>query len=312
MKDSREAALRAFVTLLSTAQTNLDVSIPETSHQLQNFFQGDESEDQKDAPCCSLPGLQLLHNSSQRKENGSHNRSLQQSCADKLSAPCEFTYGTLSHAPKVLLDNLVSSFTYLVKSRLISYIRALETEPAASQIHKKIMVKVLTAPSVKPVELTTVVTSFQPSLETNPSVDGEGARPQDQWRIGLPIIFEVMMDLCILGDTPLTVKLKAPGHCTGHFSRMPGETCLKGVDVELDTNILLQQIMAQARIAAKKALEIAANATQSFISTAGISSTSVSLVSMDSEDELAPLTKIKSDDGDTSMPPPPPRIPKPF
>jgi len=80
--------------------------------------------------------------------------------------------------------------------------------------------------------------------------------------------------------------------------------------------MLLEQMMVQARLAAKKALQIAADTAQSFIVSSGLSSGNVSLVSMSSQgSDLSQLSQfdeeITTQSNDQGMmPPPPPRLPR--
>lgn len=290
MEQDRDQLLRSFVSLLSAKQKSPQVPI----HQLQELFD-DQSEDVTNClrTCCSLPSLYLLRNSDSKKRNGPGNpssrRRIQESCAEMMSAPCHFTYDTLSSARKVLLDNISQSFRYLVKARIANSIKAFISQSSATQIHKKVFVQMLTKPTVKPVELTTIETMFQPAVFC------EGTRVSNS--DGVMIDFLVMMHVRIMGDLPFTVRFKVSGSC----SDLSTGSLLKHVRVILDTELLLQQMITQARLVAKKALKIAADAAQFYIS--GLSSSNASLVSMSSS-EGSDLSRLDDD----TMPPPPRRL----
>jgi len=223
----------------------------------------------------------------------------------------QFTHEDLPEAPTVLIENLMSSFNYLVKSRIISCMRALVSQSDGGRINEKIMMKVLTAPNSKPIDFTTVVTSFRPFDEVVPYVK----HAEDACRCTcMMLLFEVTMDVCLYGEVPLTVQLRTSGIAedTSPVAESSAEK-LNFVRIVLDNNLLLQQMMAQARLAAKKALQIAADTAQELIISSGISSSDVSLVSVSSKDSDLPQSPQFDEDVVTQtndhgmMPPPPPR-----
>jgi len=281
MEYNSESSLRSFVSLLSTAQTSLKVETMQTSHQLQKLFAMDKLTEDL-GPCCSLPCLKLLHDSSRTEGNhpsdsNNKRRGLQESCAEKMAAPCHFTYNTLSDAPKVLIDNVSDSFKYLVKSRLASSINAFVSKSSASPIQKKMFVKSLTQPAITPVELETVVTRFQPIL--NSPLQSDKEKPNTNNSHGCMMMFSITMDVLIMGETPFVVRLEVPGHCSDLADSCPEDHLLKNVRLVFDTDLLLQQMITQARCVAKKALEIAADSAQSYIASLCLSTSS--LVSLD-------------------------------
>jgi|EP00979_Chaetoceros_neogracilis_P014748 hypothetical protein len=307
---NHESPLRAFVSLLSTAQSANGVDVPKTSQYLERLFPTLISNET--TPCCSLPSLKLLQASKRRGSIPKNKEALRASCAEKLSIPVEFTHEGLREAPTLLIENLMSSFNYLVKSRITSSLRALASQSSGDHIKKKIIMKVLTDPNIKPIDFTTVVTSFQPFDEVVPSYMNCAASDER-----MKLFFEITMDVCLLGKVPLTVNLRTSGIAedTSRVAVNGTAEKLKFVRIELDSNLLLQQMMAQARFAAKKALQIAADVAQAFIISYGISSSNVSLVSMSSQgSDLLLLSKRGKEIGTQSnygtMPPPPPRLPQ--
>lgn len=322
IKETQDSPLRSFVSLLSTAKTSLGVEIPKNSDHLKDFFKHDDGRPfSGETPCCcSLPSLKLLQSSKTRRLSIPDNkRVLRESCAEKLSSPIEFTHEGLTEAPTVLIENLVSSFSYLVKSRITNSMRALVCQSNGGDIHKKIMIKVLTAPNIKPIDLTTVVTSFRPFDEVAPFMKHAQRAEDSTSNERMRLCFEVTMDVCVFGEVPLTVILRTSGVAEDTSSTIaPNDTSgkLSFVRIVLDNNVLLEQMMVQARLAAKKALQIAADTAQSFIVSSGLSSGNVSLVSMSSQgSDLSQLSQfdeeITTQSNDQGMmPPPPPRLPR--
>lgn len=323
IKQTPESPLRSFVSLLSTAQTSLGVEIPKNSEHLKDFFKLDAGRPFRgETPCCcSLPSLKLLQSSKTRRLSIPDNkRVLQESCADKLSSPIEFTHEGLTEAPTVLIENLVSSFSYLVKSRITNSMRALLSQSSGGHIHKKIMMKVLTASNIKPIDLTTVVTSFRPFDEVAPFMKHAQRAEDSTSNERMRLCFEVTMDVCVFGEAPLTVVLRTSGVAEDTSSTIAPNNDTSGklnfVRIVLDNNVLLEQMMVQARLAAKKALQIAADTAQSFILSSGLSSGNVSLVSMSSQgSDLSQLSQFDEEITTQSkdqgmMPPPPPRLPR--
>lgn len=342
MDNIREAHLQSFILLLSQGQKSIsNKTVPTPQREIHSFFGEREGAVAPCRPCCSLPSLNLLQESLCRKSKGSlelnHNkRRLQESCAEKMSAPSRYTYQNVSDAPTDLAENISRSFSYLVKSRLASSIKAFVGQSSVSRIHKNVFVKSLTKSSVKPVILVTVKTLFQPipnsstiagSVSSRENVDtGSDLNRISDSSLALMMNFSVTMHFCIMGETPFSVRLKVPGRCSDVSDDSTSESShfLTHASVVLDTELLLQQMMTQARLVAKKALEIAADSAQFYI--AGLSSSNVSLVSMSSS-EGSNLSQLANEDKDRdncrdrmcansrldtdSMQPPPPRRPRP-
>ncbi len=288
-------SLQSFVTLLSAVQTSLSVDVLPTAQYLQELFKSKDGL----AICSSLPSLKLSpvhtgghHSACSKRTFAENKRRLQESCAEMMATPCHFTHDTLSDAPGALLKNVSGTFKYLVKSRLASSIKAFVEKSSASLMQKKIFADSLTQPSTcnAPVEWETVVTTFRPILNKFPLRDDEKDVNWSNSHV-LKMMFSVTMDVCIMGETTYVVRLEVPGECS-NFVENNSEAeaqLLNKVHLKVDTELLLQQMIVQARIVAKKAVEIAADSAKSYI--ASLCTSSASLVSLSSEDsELCKLS----------------------
>jgi hypothetical protein len=207
-----------------------------------------------------------------------------------------------------LLWNVSQSFMSLVDSRLRSSLAALERKSSGEDDTLTPVLVGLLAASSNPINPTTVVTTFRTLTFAEHFTNGVHIQP---------LILEIVIDLKVLGNT-VAVTVEAPGTVRGFFScnaEEAGPAGLLKVDIQIDTAALLTSMMAQGRLAVRKAVGFATEVASHILlpsapSTASNSSSS-SVQSMDSActgtkkvvEENVPSSGSEND----LMPPPPAR-----
>jgi len=277
--------ISGFASLLSAAKTLLDIDLPCCSKELSCLLSPSISDSEQ---CCVFPALDLKHEE-RMKSSGSSNvcgrkrlrnqrqRSIKEITAQALSIPflCARTSEKLTQAPYSMIGNFSDSFTFLVRSRLVSCIKALLQQ--RNKLSNRIFLNMLTNPSIEPFQLTTIVTSFHAipihdesnqSMKVKQSNPGESFECNSSREVILPLLFEVTIDLKLFGEHDITVPLNAPGTIAGTFRRnQSNDGLLQHVEVAFDTKVLLESMMQQARQVAKKVVSLAAEGSNLLITT---------------------------------------------
>eukprot|EP00978_Attheya_sp_CCMP212_P002844 scaffold5849_cov63-Attheya_sp.AAC.1 len=252
IKDTRKAelALSSFASLLSSAVTSEgEEPLATAASALPCFLREGETEGE----LLSLPRLSLHSKSLSTSTPG---LSLEQKTALKLAVPLRCrTTDDLRKAPSVILQNVSSSFSSLVDSRLRGSLEALanqEQSYASSSHRTRILMNLLDSGTKdsRGIRITTVVTSYRVL---------EGAMERDSFaspnshKLILPLVFEAIIDLSIM-ENAVSIPLHAPGTITGSFDQ---DSKLSHVKVDFDTVSFLQTMMQQARLVVKKAMNVA-------------------------------------------------------
>jgi hypothetical protein len=192
----------------------------------------------------------------------------------------------------------------LVDSRLRSSLAALERKSSGKDdTLTPVLVELLAAYS-NPINPTTVVTTFRTLTFAEHCSNGDYIQP---------LILEIVIDLNILGNT-VAVTVKAPGTMRGHFScnmEEEGPAGLLKVDIQIDTAALLVSMMAQARLAVRKAVgfatDIASHILLPSASSTVLNSSSVHDVESACNGKVVEETLPVSGSENDLMPPPPAR-----
>jgi hypothetical protein len=195
-----------------------------------------------------------------------------------------------------LLWNVSQSFISLVDSRLRSSVAALARQSRGGS--EKDVALTLLAASSSPINPTTIVTTLRTLAFSERNADGDYIQP---------LILEVVIDLNILGNT-VAVTVEAPGKVQGAFSSNSEEAGLLKVDIQIDTAALLISMMAQARLAVRKAVGFATEVASHVLlsSSCNTLSNSSSLHSTDSASCTKESFPVFGSENDL-MPPPPAR-----
>lgn len=236
----------------------------------------------------SFPGLALK--SSKSISSKSLNISPQESAALNLAIPINVQSSGISSIPITLLRNLKGSLQQLIDSRLRHSILALSSgkkngiDGNADWILQSLMLRRILK-TKNAVNIITVVTSFSVvsassfhaptnSSSTLTQAIFEKKRDMTDTSIitgnshvnkdnsfdpsssddtsSLPIVFEVVIDMNILGKQH-TISLKSQGTIQGKIHRNDNLLC--SVNVALDTMGLLRDMMSQARCVAKNSMK---------------------------------------------------------
>lgn len=300
-----QSDLQSILPLLSSARSNLNFDIQDNSKALGLLFRQHSQEEEGQQLLCVLPSLKLVQAPSKRRPSVSptDKRVLQQSCAEKLSHPVEFKCSDVHLAPRIIRENLVSSVLYLVKSRLSNSLKAfLHKSNDVSTVQKQIMMNLFLSP--KAVNCETIITSFRPSLLPSRIVETEDDVEN------MTICFEAAMDVSIFGEDPFTIKLRCSGNVeyVSLDSKQDSSSKVRFIRVGLDSNVLLQQMMNQARLCAKAAFHNAASLANTVMQCSDLSTPYSSYGSLPSGETITVSgIEAQSKTKDMDMPPPPPR-----
>lgn len=293
---SPEQVLSGFTTLLCSALTTDGDPLAASAKELASFI----SSTCDNFPVCSFPTL-LLHNQKMRKGLAlPNNLSLQDTAALNLALQFHCNKADIATAPSTMLRNLSESFTSLIDSRLRSSILALLKQslkgPSMSGYHartgeSRIVMKLL---SSCPISVTAVVTSFR-ALSMQEGSDNV-----------VPIVFEAIIDMNILGVELVTSTLRAPGTVNGSFSSPRNRIIC--AEFMLDTPALLQSMMKEARFIVRKTVAVASSIASN------LTNAKHSLMHSQSVPNISPSSSRNGDSMPLSssvasecMPPPPPR-----
>jgi hypothetical protein len=210
------------------------------------------------ASCCAVSSLQLRHKQAAFSPQSSK-PVLQDAAASNLRQPLKVRKSELQNLPMKLLWNVSQAFMSLVDSRLrsslTSLVRRSRGRSQEDDALTPVLVGLLASSSSSPINPTTIVTTFRTLEYSERNADGDYI---------LPLIFEAVIDLNILGNT-VAVTMKAPGTVRGTFTSNVeeaqvvglGPTELLKVDIQIDTAALLLSMMSQARMAVRKAVGFA-------------------------------------------------------
>jgi hypothetical protein len=301
VSSKQSQVMGSFASLISCALNATDSGVrqPFKSSAVQLPFFISNSQDSS-ASCCSVSSLQLRQREAVLSSRSSKPL-LQDAAASNLCHPIDFRKSELQGLPMKLLWNVSQSFMSLVDSRLRSSVSALERQSSGEDdALTPVLVGVLAASS-NPINPTTIVTTFRTLAFSEHCANGDYIQP---------LILEVLIDLNILGNV-FAVTLEAPGTMRGHFSCDAEEAEPVGllkVDIQIDTAALLVSMMAQARLAVRKAAGFATEVASCILFPSAFNnvSSSSSLHSMDSA-----CTKIVVEENVPAsgylMPPPPAR-----
>jgi hypothetical protein len=246
--------MESFTSLISCALNATD-SQPFRSSAVKLPFLISASQDSSTS-CCAVSSLQLRNKQVALKPQSSK-PVLQDAAASNLRQPLEVRKSELQNLPTKLLWNVSQSFMSLVDSRLRSsltnLVRQSRGRSQEDDTLTPILVGLLASSSSSPINPTTIVTTFRTPEFSERNADGDYI---------LPIIFEAVLDLNILGNT-ITVTVEAPGTVQGTFScnveeaKAGASAELLKVDIQIDTATLLISMMSQARMAVRKAVGFA-------------------------------------------------------
>jgi hypothetical protein len=294
----------SFASLLSCALNATDSGVRQpfksSAVQLPLFISASQDSS---TSCCSVSSLQLRQHKAVLSSRSSMPL-LQDAAASNLCQPLEFRKSELQGLPMKLLWNVSQSFMSLVDSRLRSSLAALARQSSGEDDMLTPVLVGLLAASSNPINPTTVVTTFRTLTFAEHRANGDYIQP---------LIMEIVIDLNILGNT-VAVTVEAPGTVRGTFScnaEEAGPTRLLKVDIQIDTAALLVSMMAQARLAVRKAVGFATEVASHILlpsapNTVSNSSSSSSVESV-CQGKLVEETLPVSGSENDLMPPPPAR-----
>ena len=300
---SEAMVLESFASLLSSALTANGVT-PASRSDAKSLPRLISHSVSDEADCCRVPCLMLKHNNDSSQPSSSPI----DAAASYLARKLNLNRLELESLPLALLENLTESFMSLVDSRLrakISLSLAPKPDAPTPSALTKAVVKLL-AETSEPISPTAVVTSFR----ILPVHNGDQVAP---------LVMETVIDLNIL-DHQLTVTLVAPGTIQGTFN---SDGLLSNVEVALDTIALLESMMVQARIAARRSIIIATGlasnlpvppmdfASSDFIGsvTAAVEASKAAKALSEHADDMQ-VENVNNTTDSSSMMPPPPRVPQ--
>lgn len=246
--------LKSFISLLSSARSTrlADPINPSPEPNLARFLSSRDNYDfangsgVNDQASCSIPSL-FLKRTLKDAAGISGNLTPRDSAAFMLALPLFVDKSNVETVPIKIINNISQSLLNLIESRLRSSNAALLKQ--AFQRHPSLSAETSILTHLlqnSPITLNTVVTSFRVvSTNRNPS------RNRYNTEILLPLVFETVMDVSILGQLT-TISFQAPGTVTGSFNCHDG--LLQHVDIEFDTIALLQTMMKQARSCVRKTI----------------------------------------------------------
>ena len=251
--ESDENRLKKFATLLSGA---LSVSDEGRFDLLENHgndllavagisSKGQSKTNPRNDSTCSVPTLLLHQNHPSQHSPALSKEALEKAAAHNLQSPITLQGSAIAHIPIILLWNLHKSFLGLVEARLKSTMQNLASQPGTIRNPRSEVLLEILLPSASPIRISTVVTSFR----VLPFVPGNGTTKGTNI---LPLMLDVVVDCRVVGQTmPATFSL--PGAIKGVFLHH----VLERVNVVLDTKVLLQYMMQEARIVVRRAISIA-------------------------------------------------------
>jgi hypothetical protein len=294
----------SFASLISCALNATDSGVrqPFKSSAVQLPFFISASQDSSTS-CCSVSSLQLRQHKAVLSSRSSKPL-LQDAAASNLCHPLEFRKSELQGLPMKLLWNVSQSFMSLVDSRLRSSLAALEWQSSGEKDTLTPVLVGLLGASSNPINPTTIVTTFRTLASSEHCANGDYMQP---------LILEIVIDLNVLGNT-VAVTVEAPGTVRGDFScntEEAGPAGLLKVDIQIDTAALLVSMMAQARLAVRKAVGFATELASQILLPASSNtvSSNSSVHSMESvcKGKVVEETLPASGSENDLMPPPPAR-----
>lgn len=257
---TNELKLSAFVSLLNSAQALgledplLPVPEPNLCRFLSSFVNFDVTDHSHQR--CSFPSLSI-RNEQIYPFSAEKGMNAREAAAFSLAFPVFLDYDDVNTAPPTLLENISGSFMSLVQSRMKSSKNALLQDiiKRGASPESKFLLKLLSGKisSATPVSLNASVTTFRTLGATSESQIDE---------VSLPLIFESKYDLLAFGAT-MTVTTQAPGTVIGVFNQSDGG--LERVEISLDTVLLLESLMKQAKTVVNKVIARAAGITHKMI-----------------------------------------------
>lgn len=296
---SKPKVMESFASLLSTALTSNGVtpaSLTDAAKNLPRLISASVSDDTN---CCIIPCLMLQHHDSLKQSMDSS--SLVDASARYLARKLTLNRVELESLPLALLENLSESFMSLFEARLrtkISISLAAQHEAQQPSDLTTVVVGLLTA-TPNPISPTAVVTSFRVLPVSDRARNGDHVAP---------LVMETVVDLRVL-DKQITATIVAPGTIQGTFGPSNSDHLLTNVEVVLDTVALLQSMMKQATIAVRQAVIIATGAASNYLAPP-VNVRSLAAVEEAAKAQRASFEQAISENStDTTMMPPPPRIP---
>jgi len=171
----------------------------------------------------------------------------EQEVAKSLGNTTSWTKSTVAFAPSALVNNISSSFSRLVDSRMKAWTllllrHSLSTGDGSS---RKRLLGILGA-SLK---VESATTKFR-TLPLPESAKGH----QKEAEVILPLLFEAKLKIEGKDGIHETVTLRAPGTIAGDFLPTPTGSAIKDVKIQLDCNSLLSSMVEQARMLVLKAV----------------------------------------------------------
>lgn len=215
---------------------------------------------------CKFPCMSL-RSSVSTKSNGVP---LKDMASAKMALPLTATPEDIHTVPSKLLSSLCTSLMTLVNSRLRSSACALLQKARSMDDCKSKEMIMLTSMLVphqrsrrQSVVITSAITSFR-SLLNATHINADLARSTNSRtskEVILPLIFEAVINLKLLGTFDTTVSVHAPGSVSGVFSPMM-PSLLSHVDISIETTALLDSLMECARRIVKQTVATAAGLVQ--------------------------------------------------
>jgi len=185
---------------------------------------------------------------------------VEQKAAQTLGSLTSWTKSSVVYASKAISENAANSFSSLVQSRVRAWTLLLLRHSLTGDSNSRSrllnmlesIIKVNSAQiSFKPVPMSASVANME-KAEGDPDVI-------------LPMIAEVDLNIAVHSKND-TVKLRAPGTISAHFDHTEDgkeEMGVKTIDIGLDTRILLESMVKEARMVVFNAVAKATSASKS-------------------------------------------------
>jgi len=214
----RENVLCLFATLLGSASVNGPDGAPPTSPLLNKFISLESDE-----VVCSFPALDLLTSrpmSNIMQNNGTARNEVRQNikevAAHNLGKTTQTTHVTIQMTPSIILRNFVSSFSYLIDSRIRSWtLELLKHSLTTGDDESRARVLSILSMSSS-ISLGAIVTSFTALPVDDNWRQYANDRDSEHREASIPVEFQAVVDVSVQNRLA-TVKIKTRGSIHGTF-----------------------------------------------------------------------------------------------
>lgn len=308
------------IPLFSVKETRSNRDLAENQSRIKDIV----SKIEKLRPVFSIPSLDIRNNFNHPE--GNIKEPLHEAFSKKLSVPFECDSESVVDAPNKLLNNLSFTFLNLLNSRINNSIRAIMNHATLLDVEKNAIIDILSSSTTEIVSIVSMVTRFRALSFTDDASKtiGSAAIPHHQDNsFQIPIIFDFCMDLFLLSEVQITVKISITGSALSSIGDTKARHKHCKVSIELDTLSLLKSLVSEGHRVCKSLVAVASSSALSELGDRVSSPTNTSVTpSISNHDkkvrqETHAQKSLEHDDKNVSeklqkdamdMPPPSPRI----